>query len=170
MANTQSLAATKTWFENTIVPQRAASAGFSLNRLWKSPLALFRGNTEDPDGLCGDAAAYVYERFFTDFGDYITTDGFQIGLVLWNGRISNHIANVMLAKKKTAPETYKWDSKRRVAVSTAGVAQYTSSQLLKLYVYDLYYKKASTVELWWKDLDGAMGGSVKIALLHNIDD
>lgn len=170
MAKTRSLADTKTWFEQTIIPQRTASAGFSFNRLWKSPRALFKGNIEDPDGLCGDAAAYVYERFFNDFGDYITTDGFQIGMILWNGRISNHIANVMLVKKKTAPETYKWDSKRRVAVSAASGGQYTSSQLLKLYVYDLYYKQTSTVQLWWKDLDSSMGGTVKIALLHNIED
>jgi hypothetical protein len=167
----KTLVETKEWFKNTIIPKRIASAGFSPNRIWKSPLAIMKGNTEDPNGLCGDAAAYVIDEFDKEYDTDSTTDGYLIGVILWKGSISNHIANVMLMKGKVGPEIYKWDKTSRSARSAIlTAASYTSFDLLRLYVYDLYYKKATTVEDWWKDLDSDMGGTIKIGRSHNIDE
>lgn len=176
-----SLENTKKWFSNDIIPQRTTSAGFSGNRLWKSPRAIFSGNIEDPNGLCGDAAAFVVDEFFNEYNDYITSDGYQIGLVLWQGSFSNHIANLMLLKNKTGPETYKWDAEKKSAVliknprycspgKNQPSSSYTSSDILGLYVYDLYYKKITSVKDWWFSLDSDFGGHIKIGQLHNIDD
>jgi hypothetical protein len=33
---------------------------------------------------------------------------------------------------------------------------------LTLHVYDLYYKKKTNVEMWWKGLDSGNGGTVKL--------
>jgi len=74
-ANQPTLAAVDRWFRERVLPARTAYAGFSPNRLWKGPVSLVRGNEEDPNGLCGDAALYVHERFFADFGDYRTSEG-----------------------------------------------------------------------------------------------
>jgi hypothetical protein len=167
----KTLAETRDWFKSTVIPKRTASAGFSGNRVWKSPQAIFRGNTEDPDGLCGDAAAYVIDEFYKEYDNYITSDGYTIGVILWKGKISNHIANVMLVKGKVGPEVYKWDSTSKTAITASPtVSSYSSPDLLRLYVYDLYYKKATTVEAWWQDLDSDMGGSIKIGRLFSIDD
>ncbi|MEP6503780.1 MAG: hypothetical protein ABJD97_10635 [Betaproteobacteria bacterium] len=165
------LAETKDWFVKTIVPKRTAAAGFSGNRLWKSPIALVRGNSEDPNGLCGDTSAFVVEAFYDEFDNYTTSDGYLIGLVLWEGKFSNHIANVMLVKGKVGPEIYSWSSTTHAAVSkTPTTSSYSSGDLLRLNVYDLYYKRATTVEAWWKDLDSGMGGTLKIGQLSSISD
>jgi hypothetical protein len=160
-----------TWFNEKILPKRTTRGGFSANRLWKSPSRLVTGNTEDPDGLCGDAASYVYEQFWNDFGDYTTTDGRHIGLILWRGAILNHIAAVMLATAKIAVQTYRWDAPKKTVMSVSGNPQYSSTEVLTLHVYDLYYKKKQTsVESWWKGLDARMGGIIKLALMHTIED
>jgi hypothetical protein len=158
---------TKAWFKDSVLPKRTAAAGFSTNRLWKSPRALVRGNTEDPNGLCGDAAAFVVEEFLRKFGQLHTADGFFLGVILWEGSISNHIANVMLIRNKTSPESYKWNSKTRIAVPV-GEGSYTSAQLLGLQVLDLYYKKEHHVLDWWKGLASGMSGKVKIGTYANI--
>lgn len=72
----------------------------------------------------------------------------------------------MLLKGKTGPETDQWNSKTRCAVgASAAPVHYSSAEFCKLTVFDLYYyyKKASTVEMWWKSLDGNCGGTIKIA-------
>ena len=101
----------------------------------------------------------------------MTSDGYTIGLILWKGGISNHIANVMLLKNKVGPEVYEWRSSSRTVVTRSPSAySYSSSELSGLYVYDLYYKYATTVGVWWKDRDSDMGGSVKIGQLFSIGD
>ena len=165
------LSDTRKWFEQIIIPKRTARAGFSGNRLWKSPRALIFGNSDDPDGICGDAASFVVENFYNEYGDYNTSDGFTIGLVVRKGDILNHMANVMLQKGKVGPETYKWDNTMRRAISMAPTpSSYVSSDLLRLSVYDLYYKKISTIEAWWRNLDSKMNGSIKIGQLYSIED
>ena len=159
------------WFNDTILPKRTASAGFSANRVWKSPRDLVKGNTEDPDGLCGDAAAFVYEELSTESGDYTTSDGYHLGLVLWKGAITNHMANVMLVRTKIAVQQYSWDAKKRAVVSVSGKAQYGTTELLTLHVYDLYYKnKATSLEVWWKARDASQNGTIKLGFPYNIDD
>ncbi len=165
------LAEVDTWWEKTVLPKRTASSGFSPNRLWKGPLSIVRGNNEDPDGLCGDAASYAYEQYFKDFGDYRTRDGQHMGLVLWEGSVMNHIANVLLVASKTAAQKYRWNTKTGTAESVDGKGQYGASAFLALPVYDLYYKaKRQTLKTWWSSLDSSMGGTVKVALMHSIDD
>ena len=165
------LAQTDDWFNDTILAKRTASAGFSANRIWKSPRDLVSGNTEDPDGLCGDAAAFVYEQFWRNFNDYATSDGFNIGLVLWKGTVLNHMANVMLLRTKIAVQEYSWDSTKRAIKLVSGKAQYSTTEFLTLHVYDLYYKKKqTTLESWWKARDASQSGTVKLGFPYNIDD
>lgn len=71
---------------------RTAWAGFSPNRIWKGPKALAAGNSEDPDGLCGDASVFMSEAFYKECGDDDTTDGFTLARILWNGTVGNPIA------------------------------------------------------------------------------
>jgi hypothetical protein len=165
------LTQTDDWFNDTILPKRTASAGFSGNRIWKSPRDLVKGNTEDPDGLCGDAADFMYEQFWRDFNSYETGDGFHMGLVLWKGTLVNHMANVMLVRTKIFVQEYSWDSKKRAISLTSGKAQYNTTEFFTLHVYDLYYKKkATTLEMWWKARDASLSGTVKVGFPHNIDD
>jgi hypothetical protein len=170
MSDQPSMATVKTWFKDKVISRRTASAGFSGNRLWKSPQAIVRGNTEDPNGLCGDAAAYVAEAFYKDLGSYETSDGFQIGVVLWSGTITNHIANALLLKKPY-PQSYRWNATAKAAVqSPPTAAGYSSAYLLRVVVLDLYYKEApQTLETWWKERSAAMDGTIKIGFIYNID-
>jgi len=171
VAKLPTLAKADDWFNDTILPKRTASPGFSANRIWKSPRDLVKGNTEDPDGLCGDAADFVYEQFWRDFNDYATNDGFQIGLVLWKGALLNHMANVMLVRTKIGVQEYSWDSKKRTIAFVSGRSQYSTTEFLTLHVYDLYYKKrATTLEAWWKARDANQSGTVKVGFPYNIDD
>ncbi len=155
------------WFVREIIPKRTASAGFSGNRLWKGPLSLVRGNFEDPNGLCGDAAAFVIDAFFNAFGDYRTSDGARIAMVLWEGAILNHIANVLIADKRTAPETYRYDGRSRTAKGSLAQQQYSTSELMRLPVLDLYYKQADALKQWWEARD-SLGGSIKLSLYSDM--
>ena len=158
------------WFQDSVVPMRTTAAGFSPNRHWKSPARMVTGNQEDPNGLCGDAAFFVNEEFFRKFGGYTTLDGFQIGVILWNGEMLNHIANVMLPKQKTAPQKYVWRDAANDIVGVSGKIQFAASELWPLHVYDLYYKQATTVDVWWSWRDSNFGGSIKLGMIYNIDD
>lgn len=159
------------WYKEKILPTRTAWAGFSPNRVWRGPRSFFTDNAPDPNGLCGDVAAYVDERFFEDLGYYHTQEGYQLGAVLWTGSVLNHIANVMMEKGKTAPQTYRWDRKTASAVPVGKSGKYGSTTLLALPVYDLYYKKARMpLKNWWSFLDAEMDGTIKIAPLSAIGD
>ena len=156
------------WFENEMVPRRTAAAGFSGNRLWKTPAMWLRGgNTEDPNGLCGDASWYLHEQFWEAFNGYTTRDGFEIGMVLWEGAVLNHIACVMRLKAKTSRQTYTYDTRTRLAVSKGSTGEYGTSELMRLVVLDLYYKKHGDLRSWWSDMD-AMGGTVTLSTLSDM--
>ena len=163
------LAEVLTWFKTDMTPKRTTSAGFSGNRLWKSPPSWFRGNTEDPNGLCGDVAFYLHEKMFEKFNTYSTSDGYQIGMILWEGAILNHIANVMFVKGKTSKCKYTYSHKTKLITAINGKSQYTDPELKKLKVLDLYYKKSSDVRTWWADQD-SMGGTLTLANLSQIND
>src|SRR6267378_2305571 len=94
------LAEADSWFETKVIPQRTTRAGFSANRVVKTPRSTIMGNTSDPNGLCGDASLFVLETFDKAFPKTFrdTADGYTLGLILWEGTILNHIANVMLPK------------------------------------------------------------------------
>ena len=169
-SSSPSLSESDIWFENVVIPMRTASSGLSLNRIWKTPRAVLKGNTEDPNGLCGDASAYVYEQFYADFKDYGTKDAFHIGLILWEGYIDNHMANIMLLKAKKAVQKYKWDTAKKEIVSVSGTPQYKTAELLTLHVYDLYYKKKTNVEAWWKERNTGNGGTIKLGFPYNIEE
>lgn len=166
------------WFKSQVISKRTARGGFSGNRLWKSPLGLVRGNAEDPNGLCGDATLFVVEEFYRAFGDYRTTDGFHIGMVLWKGEVLNHIAAVQLVGKKVGIGTYSWDQRNRNAtrlhakrgcyVLTTGREDYSTSELQGLTVYDLYYKQEpESLWNWWGKQDGSRSGTITIGLQHD---
>lgn len=161
MAKLPNLVEAEAWFKDECVPKRTASAGFSGNRLWKTPQSLFRGNAEDADGLCGDAALFCCEEYYRKFDDYSTSDGFIIGMVLWEGVFLNHIANVMLVSKKAVHETYTFHKDTKMVSCRKPVATYGTAELLRLRVFDLYYKKACSLREWWHDLD-ALGGRITI--------
>ena len=161
----------KKWFDTKIVPKRTTNAGFSPNRIYKSPIALFTGNRPDPNGLCGDASYFVNEKFFETFGDYRTKDGYQFLMVLWEGLVTNHIANVFVpiknahvqSYKMTAPDVlHKLKGKPNVSLS--------KNELLSLEVFDLYYKKRCKLKEWWEISDSALGGQITIAHIYEMSD
>ena len=173
-----SLVEANEWFRTQVIPKRTARGGFSGNRVWKSPLRLVTGNTEDANGLCGDATEFVVEEFYRTFGDYRTNDGHHIGMVLWRGEVLNHIAAVQLDAQKVSMATDSWDPKNRRAtrlharrgcfVLTTGRDDYSTSELQRLTVYDLYYKQdPQTLWTWWGKQDTARGGTITVGLPHD---
>jgi hypothetical protein len=165
-----SLADVDDWFDNQIIKTRTAAAGFSLNRIINGPRALISGNRSDANGLCGDAASYVVDRFIDDLSVQKTSDGYMIGCILWKGAILNHIANVMLASGKAAKQTYEAVGDHlNLKQPVKGDPQYSMNELRGLHVYDLYYKKRSTVGAWWKERDDGLGGAITVALMSDMD-
>ena len=160
------LADTDKWFKDKIILQRTAWSGFSPNRIWKSPRGLVVGNQPDPNGLCGDASQYVHDEMYDNFDTWETDDRYRMALIKWEGAVFNHIANVMVKKGKVAVQEYKMSGGKLRLVS--GTAQYTQAELMDLHVYDLYYKKLTTVSAWWKDRDD-MGGTIKIAVISEME-
>lgn len=160
---TLSLTQADDWFNTQVIPKRTASAGFSGNRVWKTPRALVQGNQEDPDGLCGDAASFVYEEFYRSTGGYTTSDDYHVGVVLWEGAVLNHMANVMLPVSKKALHQYRWTDCGLCCLE--GPRKYSIAELFQLHVYDLYYKKkATTLAMWWSWQDADLRGTVKVGL------
>jgi len=153
------------WFDKKVLPQRTASAGFSLNRIYKSPAGLFKGNEADANGLCGDAASYVLEAYGKAYPKtYTTSDGYLLGVVLWEGLVLNHIANVMLPKDSAFKQGFEKKAGAPVPLTSSGpkakLLGYAS--LIKLRVYDLYYKTRTTLGPWWDDRDE--GGRITVGL------
>ena len=166
-ARLPTLAEATEWFKEKVIPRRTTVSGFSGNRLWKTPMALVRGNTEDPNGLCGDTTSFVAEEYYRQNKDYRTSDGYIIGMVLYEGSILNHIANVMLVESMIRKETYTYDSKTQTATATDGKGRYDTPSLFRLQVFDLYYKQAQDLRTWWKDQDSDFGGTITIGLQHD---
>ena len=166
------------WFVTAMLPKRTTVAGFSGNRLWKTPRDMFTGNVEDPNGLCGDCATFVTNEFDKIFRDRDTPDGYQLGMVLWNGTVLNHIANVMMPTAKSTRQKFVTVGKATTNLSGDNAwkhankiksvqARYliTGPEVLGLRVYDLYYKmKPTTLGAWWKDRDGGMNGTVEVGM------
>jgi hypothetical protein len=182
MANgVPSLAEADSWFDKKAIPARTTWSGFSWNRVYKSPHRLVAGNQTDPNGLCGDASSYVIDAFEKAFPKANpTSDGFMLGLLLWEGLASNHIANVMLpqdaAFKQTFTSkggvvvlTYPAGGKLGDRVSASSPRSRTrylgAKELLELHVYDLYFKKRTTIDSWWDDVD-SKGGSITVGMEH----
>jgi hypothetical protein len=175
------LAEAKKWFVEKVIPMRTAARGYSANRFWKTPRGWLSGNTEDANGLCGDATLFVAEEYYRQYKDYRTSDGYIIGMVLWDGGgklQQNHIANVMLLQDRTRKETYIYDSAKQqtrippsahtmhpVRSAPRRLGQYNTASLLALWVFDLYYKMPPhTLGHWWTDRDRARDGVITIGL------
>jgi hypothetical protein len=169
------------WYETTMLPKRTTAAGFSKNRVHKSPMALVRGNVDDPNGLCGDVSTYVAHQFDDTFRDLYTTDGYQLGMILWDGVALNHIANVMLPKAKAVRQKFvtaggittnmsgdtAWMRLQKRPPGLQPKLMIAGRDLLQLRVYDLYYKmKPTTVKTWWEFLDAGLHGTVQVGLEH----
>jgi hypothetical protein len=155
------------WFDTEVIPKRTAWSGGSPNRIWKSPRDWVTGNQSDPNGLCGDTSSYVDDQMWNDFQTKVTDDGYELVVILWDGKVLNHIANVMAVKGKTAVQEYKMTN--GVLTLVSGTQQYTQADLFGLHVYDLYYKKRTTVGAWWKDQDGDYGGTLKLAPISEME-
>jgi hypothetical protein len=176
-----SLTEADSWFDKKALPARTTSSGFSWNRVYKSPHRLVAGNQTDPNGLCGDASSYVIEAFDKAFPKANpTSDGFMLGLVLWEGMASNHIANVMLPQDAAHKQSFQ--SKGGVVILTdpasgklgervsgssprSRTRYLGAKELLGLHVYDLYYKKRTTIADWWDEID-SKGGTITVGMEH----
>ena len=177
-APTPSLADIDAWFDRTILPQRTAWSGVSPNRLYKTPHRIVAGNQSDPNGLCADTTLFVFDSFDAAFKTTVwTSDGFQLGAILWQGFVSNHMANVMLPKAAArlqtfvmvgnAPmsrATYSLQQRASFAPKAKSAADLDGTLLLALHVYDLYFKKRTTVGAWWEERDQQKNGEVTVGL------
>lgn len=165
------LADVDNWFDEKILPARTASPGFSGNRIITGPRAIAFGNQPDPNGVCGDAAYYVADKYVgnRDFAVY-TTDGYTLGRIVWEGLVLNHTANVMLKKGATYKQVYEMKAGGTLVLLNRAKNQegLKKDELFALHVYDLYYKKRTTVGPWWKDLDSSYGGKLTIALEQDL--
>jgi len=177
------LAEVDTWFDKTALPARTTWSGFSWNRVYKSPQRLVGGNEADPNGLCGDASTYVIEAFEKAFPKANpTSDGFMLGLVLFDGLATNHIANVMLPQEAAFKQSFECKTKvvvmtfpasgkpgeRVASASPRSKSRYLGiKELLELHVYDLYYKKRTTIDSWWDDVSSNKGGSISVGMEHD---
>ena len=157
------------WFETEIIPQRTTSAGFSPNRIYKSPMALVNGNKADPNGLCGDAAEFVAQEFKKRFGGDEAAGNHTLGNVVWVLGYAglpftnmNHVANALIPRGAHLQE-YDWDSK---ASRPVGKDNFSNLQgaLLSLRVFDLYYKKPLTLGNWWRGLSSSYSGTIYLML------
>jgi hypothetical protein len=168
---TPTLAEADTWFEREILPERTAwPGGFSAYRyVWAGPRGIVkRANTPDPNGLCGDAVLWVKSRFLSYFDTFRTKDGYRLGLIQWDGSVLNHAACVMMKADKYQFQSYKmeWQFPDRKLSLVKGVEEYTQDELFALRVYDLYFKKMTTVKDWWSNCDNMDG---VISLIGYID-
>lgn len=166
-----SLADIDAWFDKHVLPKRTTWSGGSPNRLYKTPHRWFAGNQSDPDGLCGDTTLYVFDAYDATFKTTVwTSDGYQLGAILWKGLASNHMANVMLPKAAARMQTFVKVGDWPMSLAMHSLRQRTSfvpkektqaqlggKDLLGLHVYDLYYKKRTTVAGWWLQLDAGRG-------------
>jgi hypothetical protein len=132
---------------------------------------------EDANGLCGDTTLFVAEQYNRDFKDYRTSDGWIVGMILWEGGNFgvNHIANVMLLQVKSRLERYTYDpSKGQTELFVPGLetrvsfekrAQYETAPLLALCIFDLYYKEQPCpLRQWWTYRSASLGGMITIGL------
>jgi hypothetical protein len=147
------------WFDSQILPNRTTWAGLSYNRLWITPRALLVSKPPiDPNGICGETTDYVMKAYRERFQED-TSDGYHIGVILWEDLLANHIAVVMQADRHQKQSyTMLGDHLRRIPVEGIGSTEanampgYRKDELFDLHVYDLYYKKRVTVGVWWKDV------------------
>lgn len=165
----KTLADVDRWYECEILKVRTASEGLSWNRFIKSPRDWIGGNRPDPNGLCGDATAFVVESYVDKLVPK-TNDGFAIGVILWDGHISNHIAAIMLMTGKTDKQSYTMNKTHLIRQAPEPKSPaYTESEFMLLHVYDLYYKKPTmSAKAWWQERDSDMGGKVTLALYSDI--
>lgn len=162
----QTLVEVDFWFEKFIIPLRGTSAGFSLNRIVKSPKALVQGNKPDPDGLCGDASSFVIQQYNASFSNRVTFDGFEMAQIVWNdsGELLNHVANLMIPKKFGFNNKYFFDKTNNSIVPVEANFNDDPLSVLSFHVYDLYYKEtAQSVEQWWQRR-GNKFGSITILI------
>jgi hypothetical protein len=172
---TRSLEYIDWWFDKIVIPARTTWAGWSYNRVLGGvgPRAMiYRHAFDDPNGVCEDAALYVFRAYQKKFAD-LTTDGYHIAAILWNGHVLSHKSIVMLPTDKLRKQSYKMvgDHLQRLAlpyekeIKTPGCDR---RELFALHVYDLYKKQRATVDTWWRNLDDEYGGTIKLGKYADI--
>ena len=80
------------------------------------------------------------------------------------------MANVMMPRTKTAVQKHKCDAGQNAVRFVSGKGQYGAAELLTLQVYDLYYKKRTSLQMWWSWRDSDMDGTVKLGFPYGIDE
>lgn len=160
------------WFVREMVPQRTTNAGFSPNRIFKSPQALLRGNNKaDPNGLCGDTTKFVLERIVATWGDIRTSDGFWAEEIVWvlGSTLTpftniNHVALVLWPQKRIAAAEFTWDSRVQYPIQHAHGQDAAAPEIINYRVLDLYYKRASSLGDWWRAMSSDRSGTLHYGL------
>ena len=148
------------WFDSQIIPRRTTWAGLSYNRWYVTPRARLASKPPiDPNGLCGETTEYVMKAYKERFHE-ATSDGYHIGVILWDDWLVNHMAVVMMVTGKHQKQCYEMlgGHLRRIPVEgidskeANAMPGYRKEELFDLHVYDLYYKKRVTVGTWWREI------------------
>jgi hypothetical protein len=157
------------WFRTEVIPQRTTNAGGSPNRFYKTPLAKLRGNTADPNGLCGDAQLFVSQQMREKYGGWITSNGYILGDIVWvlgdpDALILNlnHAANVLFPFRHLQQHDFVWSDALHMPVPQESRPTMAGRDVLGLWVLDLYYKKAVPLRDWWRGLDSSYRGMIRI--------
>ena len=141
------------WFKTEIIPQRTASAGRSVENV-------FRDLKSSPNGICGAAAGFVWDV------QPSSLDGIQIGYVLWVKIpfVSTHIANIILPKAFRIREFERGPSNNVVDVTPPKHAGHNFDwpTVSKYTVLDLYFKKVQTLDQWWREVSYAGFGTLTL--------
>ena len=154
------------WFTNVIIPKRTAAAGVNTHRIYAAPRALFLGNSPNPNGLCGDAAAFVEQELANTFLNH-TSAGHAFRRILWRSSPFNHEANVVVPTAGMVLLQYETDQNLIYGLQAGQVAY---SVIQDCPVLDLYYKKVYTVDSWWQARSSPRKGKIEIGREHEIGD
>ena len=103
------------------------------------------GGGADPNGICGAVADFVYEQY-QNFGG----GGVSLGYILWSQPpFFTHVANVMMP----VSNVLAFEGADHTQVSIPGAPRAMSfREIAHCTVLDLYFKKVTTVELWWQEV------------------
>ena len=142
------------WFMQDILPQRTIGPGnitngkFMLQRGGKV-LDRLSGGGADPNGICGAAAEFVWEKY-TDFGG---RPPYTLGYILWQqAGLFTHVANVLSPDLTVLSYTRDFIGDGVNAKAPDGGRARPFSEVQHWTVLDLYFKKVSTVSSWWQSV------------------
>lgn len=132
------------WFVQDILPQRTGP-GVPLFDRGGKVINHLSGEPADPNGICGSAANYVSEQYRGFGNDAVLT----VGYILWKQYpFFTHVANVIMP----TPGVYMYRHVDDEGILMAGTSKMPFAHVRYWTVIDLYFKKVSTVEQWWRNV------------------